>query len=183
MEDYCRAWRSVEIAESIVFCLARRSASIGDLDAGKNEAGKMKIGGLRVDVKKTALAEIAATGNTASRIVSFAMRDGLITSEDVIRAKKRKRRPEMGFDPIDSVPRFLVDFWCGETGGSSAVPPLCLFTHKALSDFVGIALNVNTNEQAVRKWVSRLGLVRPRRSGALKIRGVKQSAGELRFCR
>lgn len=227
LQDFFRVRQSLDQAQTILMCLARREVSIDELDRGTNEVSEMRVGALRVDVKKLALAHIGATGSTAGRIVSYAIKKGVITNEDVIRAKKRKRLPEFDCERIGIFPRFLVEFWCGEAGAAGGVPtrrrrgklellqkfscfekdgqtvsrnvpgakrrhyewprqkllmpPLCFFTHKALSEFASIILIEGTNEQAVRKWFSRLRLARPSHPTAPRIRAVKQNPDGLCF--
>lgn len=229
LKDFSRVRQSLDLAETILMCLARREVSIDELDRGENESGGMRIGALPLNLKKKALVHIGATGSTADRIVSFAIKRGIITNEDVIRAKKRKRLPEWDGEHIHIVPRFLVQFWCGEKGAAGAVhtrkrgenlelvhkfscfekdgktvprnqpgakfrryqwprqnlfmPPLCFFTNKALSEIVSMVLNERTNEQAVRKWLSRLRLIRPSHSTAPRIRAVKRHPDGLCFSR
>ncbi len=117
IRDYCKVWESLSMGKQILVHLARREVSIDELDSGANETSKMRIGTLRVDMKKYALAYVGATGNTANRVVAHALRIGSITNADVRRAK-RKRNRHPSFEParISIVARFLIDNWCGEKG-------------------------------------------------------------------
>ncbi len=108
--DFSRVRQSLDLAATILTCLAWRRVSIDELASGANEASKMRIGALRVDMKKYSLAHVGATGNTANRVVACAQRLRIITETDVLQAKrKRKRRPVVDFERISIVPRFLAD--------------------------------------------------------------------------
>ena len=197
VSDLSRVRHSRQLARWILACLARRQVSIDELDSGANEASEMRVGPLQVGVKKYALAHIGATGNTADRVVAYALKRGIITDDDVCRAKrKRKRHPAYEPERIGTVARFLVDYWCGEEGvygqarslGIFFMPPLCFFSNGALATFCALALgkkqsDPDTSETAVRKLVSRLQLERPQQSSAPKIRDVKLHGDEILFCR
>lgn len=189
--DFTQVRQSLDLATEILVCLATRRISIDELATGANEKSEMRFGSLRVDVKKYALAHIGATGNTADRVVAYALQRAIIQDADVLRAKrKRMRRPVADIERIGIVPRFLVDYWCGERGvygqvrqpGIFFMPPLCFFTNKALSAFCEIRLNIKTDDDAVRQWIHRLRLERPRLSSSPKIKDVRLLKDELRFC-
>lgn len=107
--------------------------------------------------------------------------------------EKQQPRPEYARKEIKDV---LVEFWCGDPGiygsklnleyGSEifALPPLCFFTNAALATFLAFALgkkqsDPSTSETAIRKLVSRLGLLH---AANPKIRDVKFSGSEITFC-
>lgn len=154
LQDFSRVRQSLDLAETILIRLARREVSIDELDSHKNEASPMRLGALHVDVKKKALAHIGATGNTADRLVFYAIKNGIITDEDVVRAKKRKRHPEFDGERIGIVPQFLVKYWCGEKGEAGTVHKRkrqrrVELTHK-FSCFVKDGKTVSSNEPGAR---------------------------------
>ena len=194
LQDFAPVCRSQSIAESIIISLARREVSLDELDSRKNELGKLTVGQLRLNLRKAALAYVGATGRNDDRVVAYALRQGSVSKDDLRRTRKnRPRRDELDFEKISIVARFIVDFWCGERGvygqerksGVFFMPPLCLCSNSAIATLCGIALRLSSrtrglSSECVRKWVSRLRLVRP--TAAPKIREIKEmSDGGLWF--
>lgn len=144
IRDYCKVRESLDLGTRILVCLARHQVSIDELASGANETSKMRIGTLRVDMKKYALAYVGATGNTADRVVAYALRSGTITTADVLRAKrKRKRRPLFEPARISIVARFLIDNWCGNKGVYGMWKNWFDSPDKNLSETVGVARATN----------------------------------------
>lgn len=196
-KDFSRVVQRLALATTILISLARREISIDELDRHENASSEMRIGPLPVNIKKYCLAFIGATGTTNDRIVKYALQSGHITAQDVLRAKrKRKRRPEYDAERIGIVARFLVDFWCGRKrfchqprrDGVFYMPPLCFFSNGALATFCAICLGMaqsdkETTAAAVRKWISRLRLVRPLHATAPRIVDVKEYPDGICFSR
>jgi hypothetical protein len=72
--------------------------------------------------------------------------------------------PEVEWESVNILARFLVENWCGWTEDDS-LPPLCLFENKALAKLCALAVGKppssrEISDKALRKWVSRLALVR-----------------------
>jgi hypothetical protein len=191
-EQYRKIEQSFDKANTILTALGRREVSIDELDTGKNKAGELTFGSLRLSARKVALARIGATGNTDDRLVSYAMNEGIVTKADVTLTKKnRKRRLAFDAEKISIVARFLVEFWCGEKGIYGCkrqaeiffMPPLAFFSNGALARFCAFALGKKQSESAtsitaIRKSVWRLGL---KRATCPKIRDVKIIGDEICF--
>lgn len=189
--DFTRVRQSLDLASWIFACLAQRQVSINELANGANKASEMRVGPLRVNVKKYALAHVGATGNIADRVVAYALKRGIITKTDVLRARrKRKRHPSFEAERISAIAHFLINYWCGERGaygqsrqlGIFFMPPLCFFTDKALADFCEVCLGVTTNSGVIRQWIHRLRLVRPKHPPTPKIKDVKLHKDGIHFC-
>lgn len=219
IRDYCKVRQSLNMATTRLIHLLREEVSLGDLDTKANEKGQVLAGGVRLDEKKIALRHAAVKGNIDDRLVYFAIaeanekRDSEFFKNLGRALLSKKRPPEIDYERISIVPRFLVDYWCGDKGvygmwinlfktanigdwrGDNGAfvwnqsqsfffhPPLCFFSNGALATFCAMILGKNqsdpdTSTDAIRKWVSRLGLVRAKTP---KIREVNEAMDGIWF--
>ena len=180
------------MARSILIALARRELTLDELDKKANEAGKVSLGRLRLDEKRWVIQNVETAGNLRARGVahtifqlarsddcSFFIRLGRALSKV---HKSKVKLPEVNWDCVNELARFLVPNWCCWPG-NCRLPPLCLFENKALATFCALALgkeqrDKETSASAVRKWVSRLRLVRAKNP---RIQAVRITAGGIRF--
>jgi hypothetical protein len=132
-----------------------------------NEAGGIRSGNIRWEEKKFALNLVAARkslntfGLDVPRVVHQAAMENDIRffKQLAICLNPKRQRAEVDWNRVQNLPCFLVDFWTGQHGCPD-IPPLCLFSNKALADLCKLALGTAQGDVAVRKWVSRLHLHR-----------------------
>ncbi len=184
MVECCKVRRSQNIADIFLHCFSRGEISREEFETKTNQSGKMSHGNLRLDEKKWAIRQVEMSKNVNARGVG-----------SVINIARRENDPQffidlgaalkMGkYEPNglrSPVPRFLVDWWCGQKGeqgldhrqldGKFIMPPLCVFTDQALDDYFTSVLNLPTQLDAIRKSRQRLGLIQLKQ--AHKIRAVK----------
>jgi hypothetical protein len=196
MTDYVQVSLSEDLAGSILISLARGELTLDDLDQKRNEQGSTRrTGGLRLlplNDKRWVLRQVEIYGRLNQRgiphdLLRFAEENDCSFFIELGKKLQRisdpsKRPPEVQWDKVNKVARFLVQHWC-RWHPNSRLPPLCLFGNKALADFCTLALGRNssaneTKGTAVRKWVSRLRLLRAR---APRIREIKLTSKEILF--
>ncbi len=167
---------------TLLICLLREEVSIDDLDKGRNEAGEISVGEVRLDERKYALRIAKVSGTVDDWIVHFAITQANNKHDTAFfielgRALARKQRPpEIDYERIGIVPRFLVDYWCGEHGqygmwlnqlaeanagdwrGNNVfvwkqapngllMPPLCFFASSALATYCALELGKKQSDK------------------------------------
>jgi hypothetical protein len=180
------------MASTILIALARRELALDELDKKTNEAGTMSFGRLRLDEKRWLIQYVKTSGNlqglgVAHTIFQIARDDDwafFIELGQVLRKvhKSKVKQPEVRWDCVNELARFLVPNWCCWPV-NCRLPPLCLFENGALARFCALALgkeqrDKETSANAVRKWVSRLRLVRAKEP---KIREIRDTTGGILF--
>lgn len=151
---------------------------------------ELHVQGFHFDIKEAALLEAEREGSIvdphpgllARKEVPYILKQAIeqAYSEGDARffiklgkALSRKDRPpkkETTAKPISEVAAFIVRYWCCDPSSERnpyffKMPPLCFFKNGALATFCAMALDKaqgdpDTSTDAVRKWVSRLGLKR-----------------------
>jgi hypothetical protein len=196
MSNYVQVSRSGSLAGTILISLARGELTLDDLDRKRNEQGSTRrTGGLTMlplNDKRWVLRQIEIYGRLNQRGIPH---DLLRFAEDndcsfFIELGKKlqkvsdpsKRPPEVQWEKVNKVARLLVQHWC-RWHPNSHLPPLCLFENKALARFCSLALGANssapeTTDRAIRKWVSRLRLLRAK---VPRIREIKFTSTEILF--
>jgi len=140
----------------------------GWLNAKARGEKLVKVGGIQVgstqwDKKKFALNIIAASKrhdrfDVPKVIYQAAMQNDSPFFRRLGGLRRKPLRAEVDWTRVDILPCFIVDFWVGHP--VHPIPPLCLFSHKALTEFCRIALGISPEEHSIRQWVSRLHLER-----------------------
>jgi len=118
IRDYCKVRQSLDSARGLWIRLVRSEASIADLDKKGTKDGKVVIGNLRQDERKVALQMVRCYGSVQGTIIAFAIetarkQNDLKFFRELGKALTNERVPEIDYDRISDVARFLVYHWCG----------------------------------------------------------------------
>jgi hypothetical protein len=175
IQDYCKVRQSLDAARAKMIRLVRQEASLDALSKSASRSGKILVGDRRLDERKVALQIVKSSGSLQHRVVSIAIETARQQNDfkffkALANAGLGKRVPEVDFERISVVPRFLVDYWCGDRSWPQGrygrwiewlndfgnwkdgafvwkkyqplffYPPLCFFSNGALATFLAFAL-------------------------------------------
>ncbi|MGA3180008.1 MAG: hypothetical protein ABSF38_06680 [Verrucomicrobiota bacterium] len=164
--EYCDVWQSHKRAGTRLMLKVR-----GERECPKGKHSGHSIGGIALDDRQVMIHRAAAAKAVNLRglgcvVLEAARQNDVRFFIRLGRAlQSSKTVPEVDWNRVDPIPRFLVHNWCQAADYRRDLPALCFFTDQALADFCSAALEKkegNPSSASIRQWRKRFGLKQAR---------------------